>query len=249
MPFLGSVEGQYGYGRGTQGRNVTPLAGSLSFNGSTAYLVLSPGVTFGAGAYTFECWFYNNTNWDVSNPNIRALIGGGPNGAVGCISLFFNTSSSITTDKYGGGGQRTYTLGSAISLNAWHHFAFVRNASLVETIFLDGVKATSCAGGTSISGGQQVNSLNYDGASKDVAKFYQGQWGGYITNMRIVVGTAVYDPTAASITVPNTGPLTVVNAPNTKYLMLGASVTTDSSSTQTVTNPSNLVTLNSAVPF
>ena len=228
---------------------VIPLAGSLFFNGSVnTYLKLSPGIAFGSGAYTIECWFYNNASWDVVNT--PALLGGGPDGVVGSMSLFFSNSTSITTDSYGGLGQRTYTFPTPITLNAWHHFVLVRNASLVETVFIDGVKATGASGGTGGSGGQQTNSLTYSGLSQNVGIYYQGRWTGYLTNMRIVVGTAVYNPTASSITVPNTGPLGIVDGSNTQYLMLGATITTDSSSTQTVTNNSNNVTRTSSVkPF
>jgi hypothetical protein len=244
MPFMSGIESKIAFGRGT--RSVIPLAGSLFFDGgANTYLKIAPGATIGAGAYTIECWFYNSANWTAN----RGLLGGGPNGVTGCMSLFFTNSTSITTDKYGGGGQMTYTV-PTISLNAWHYFTLVRNASLVETVFIDGVKATGAAGGTSVSGGQQVNSLNYTGSTQDICKYYGGQWTGYITNMRIVVGTAVYDPTASTMSVPNTAPLAVVNPPNTKYLMLGANVTTDSSSTQTVTNNLSLVTQTSSIkPF
>jgi hypothetical protein len=244
MPFMSSIEGKVAFGRG--GTSVIPLAGSLFFNGgASTYLKIEPGVTISSGAYTIECWFDNSGDW-TSN---RGLLGGGPNGITGCMSLFFTNSTSITTDKYGGGGQRTYTM-NPISLNAWHHFALVRNASQIETVFIDGVKAIGAAGGTSVSGGQQVNTIDYNGATRDICKYYGGAWTGYITNMRIVVGTAVYNPTASTISIPNTAPLSVVNPPNTKYLMLGAVVTTDSSSTQTVTNNATTVTQTSSIkPF
>ena len=46
------------------------LAGSLLFNGSNQSLGLSPGVTFGAGTFTFEGWFYNTSNF-----NSKGIIG------------------------------------------------------------------------------------------------------------------------------------------------------------------------------
>ena len=246
MPFASSIEGKVAFGRG--GISVIPLAGSLFFNGgATTYLKLTDGVAFGGGAYTIECWFYNSANWTDAN---RGFLGGGPDGVLGCMSLFItagNNGTSITTDRYSSGEQRNYTV-APISVNAWHYFTLVRNASLVETIFIDGVKATGAAGGTSVFGGQQVNSLNYSGLTRNICNYYQGRWTGYITNMRMVVGTAVYDPTASTMTVPNKAPLTVI--PNTKYLMLGAVVTTDSSSTQTVTNNLTTVTqISSIKPF
>jgi hypothetical protein len=249
MPFVSAVNGAFGYGRSAaQGNTTVPLAGSLLFNNNTnAYLTISPGVTFGSGAYTFETWFYNNVGW----ADQRCLLGGFT-ASTGAISIFFTSSAgptiTVTTDKYGGGGQRSYTMATP-SLNAWHHFAMTRNSSQLETVFIDGVKSTAAAGGTSVSGGQQVNNLDYSGSSQNIAKFYGGFWTGYLTNMRINIGSNVYNPAAASITVPNTAPLAVIS-PYTKYLMLGATVTSDASSTQTVTNNSNLVTQSSVVkPF
>ena len=249
MPFITSVSGNFGFGRSVPQVNSTvPLAGSLLFNNNTdAYLNVSPGVTIGSGAYTIETWFYNNVDWDSQ----RCLLGGFTY-SIGSMSLFFTIESAgtitVTTDKYGGGGQRSYTFPTP-SLNAWHHFAITRNSSQLETVFIDGVKSTGAAGGTSVSGGQQVNNLEYDGPSLNIAKFYGGFWAGYLTNMRINVGSNVYNPAAATITVPNTAPLAVIS-PYTTYLMLGATVTSDDSSTQTVTNNSSLVTQSSVVkPF
>jgi len=246
MPFIASVQGAFGYGR--PANSIIPLAGSLVFNNNTnTYLNISPGVTLGSGAYTIETWFYNNVDWNTS----RALLGGFT-ASTGAMSIFFTIPSggtlSVTTDKYGGGGQRSYSFPTP-SLNAWHHFAMTRNSSQLETVFIDGVKSTGASGGTSISGGQQVNTLDYNGSSQDIAKYYGGFWPGYLTNMRINVGSNVYNPAASNITVPNTAPLSVIS-PYTKYLMLGNTVTSDASLTQTVTNNLNSVTQTSVVkPF
>ena len=246
MPFIASVQGAFGYGR--PANSIIPLAGSLVFNNNTnTYLNISPGVTLGSGAYTIETWFYNNVDWNTS----RALFGGFT-ASTGAMSLFFTIPSggtlSVTTDKYGGGGQRSYSFPTP-SLNAWHHFAITRNSSQLESVFIDGVKSTGASGGTSVSGGQQVNNLDYNGSSQNIAKYYGGFWPGYLTNMRINVGSNVYNPAAASITVPNTAPLAVIS-PYTKYLMLGATVTNDASLTQTVTNNLNSVTQSSVIkPF
>jgi hypothetical protein len=247
MPFIGSIEGSLGYGR-PAAINITPLAGSLFFNNNTnTYLNISSGITLGSGAYTIETWFYNNVNWSSQ----RCLLGGFT-ASVGSMSLFFTIPSggvlSVTTDKYGGGGQRSYSFPTP-TLNAWHHFAITRNGPQLETVFIDGVKSTGASGGTDVSGGQQVNTLDYNGSSQDIAKFYGGVWSGYLTNMRINVGSNVYNPAAATITVPNTAPLTVIS-PYTKYLMLGSTITGDASLTQTVTNNLNSVTQSSVIkPF
>jgi hypothetical protein len=164
----------------------------------------------------------------------------GANASAG-MSLFIVNNTAFTTDSYGGLGQRTYTVPTMLP-NVWYYFALTRNAGQTETLFLGSAtstlayKATAAAGGTSVSGGQQTNTLNYGAnPTNDIGTYYGQAWPGYLTNIRATVGTSVYDPTQASIPVPN-APLSIVT--NTQYLMLGSSVTGDASGTQTVTNHS-----------
>jgi hypothetical protein len=214
------------------------LAGSLQFTGgatshSAPYLSLVPGISIAGGAYTVEGWF--------QLPNFSQAYGiMGANASAG-MSLFIVNNTAFTTDSYGGLGQRTYTVPTMLP-NVWYYFALTRNAGQTETLFLGSAtstlayKATAAAGGTSVSGGQQTNTLNYGAnPTNDIGTYYGQAWPGYLTNIRATVGTSVYDPTQASIPVPN-APLSIVT--NTQYLMLGSSVTGDASGTQTVTNHS-----------
>lgn len=232
----------------------TTLAGSLQFNGSSQFLSLVPGFALSTSAYTIEGWFYNNVNYTAQ----RALVAPQhPSGASGALSLFTNDAQSFTLDSYGGLGVRTYTFpNNTLQVNQWQYIILNRNATtLVETMwvgtFVNGEslvtcsRATSAAGGTSISGGTQVNSLNYSGVCNNIGKFYGGYWPGFITNFRATVGTAVYNSTSATVTAP-TAPLTVLS--NTKYLMRGGVVTLDSAGLQTVTNNGG-VTQSATKPF
>jgi hypothetical protein len=120
--------------------------------------------------------------------------------------------------------------------NTWHHIAATRDSSGNQTIFVDGVRSTT---------GAITNNSNFSGVSAGIGKFNQGgQWWytGYFSNIRAVVGSNVYDPTQATITVP-TGPLPVVT--NTQILLQGRA---DSSGTQTITN-NGAVALNALYPF
>jgi hypothetical protein len=229
-------------------RAFVPLAGSLAFNG-TNKVALAPGAAIGSGAYTVECWFYNSaSNWGTASPDFRALFGhtGFGGGNTNGMAIWFTDDKTVQTDKDGGGLRPSYAFSSSISLNRWHHFVLVRNSSLTETVFIDGIKATTAGGSTNIVGGQQTNPGNYSGTINEVGHFYQGNWTGYITNVRIVSGTAIYDPTASSITMP-IQPLTAVT--NTKYLMLGNSVTTDSAGIQTVSNVGSVTSSSTIKPF
>jgi hypothetical protein len=227
----------------------TPLAGSLLFDTGkylTAASTTSPGLAVGSGAYTIECWFYNNNVWGTVSPNFNALLGCVVNSNSRGLNIEFVNDRTILTDYNAIGTRLTYSFGSAISLNEWHHFVLVRDSNKIESAFIDGVKATSSTGGTGQSGGQQTNSLDYSGKSDTIGRVYEGQWRGYITNFRVVAGTAMYVPTASSITIP-IGPLTAVTG--TQYLMLANDVTTDSAGINTITNVGGVTRSASIKPF
>jgi len=232
------------------GVSYTALAGSLQFNGSSQYLSMSPGSALGTGAYTIEGWFYNNNTYNTQ----KTFVATDQSGA---LSLFNTDAQSFTLDKYGGGGARTYTFPyNTLQANKWQYIILNRNASTqVETMWVGTFvntsayvtcnRATGAAGGTSVSGGTQVNNLDYTGACNWIGRFYGGYWSGFITNLRITVGTAVYNSTSSTVRAPS-APLT--SLANTKYLMLGAAVTTDTSGTQIVTN-NGTVTQTATKPF
>ena len=231
-----------------------PLAGSLQFNGTSQFLSLSPGFALSTGAYTIEGWFYNNSTYASTKGLVAPQH---PSGASGAMSLFNNDAQSFTLDAYGGLGVRTYTFPTnTLQVNQWHYIILNRNASTqVETMWIGTFvntgavvtcsRATSCTGGSRISGGTQVNPLTYSGVCNNIGKFYGGYWPGFITNFRATVGSAVYDSTSSTVTAP-TQPLT--SLANTKFLMLGAAVTTDTSGVQAVTN-NGTVTQTATKPF
>ena len=213
----------------------TPLAGSLSFNGSSQYLSMSPGMTLAAGAFTIEGWYYNTGN--QTNRPILAT-----DQSLG-LSAHLSDNATVVLDRYGGGYAPSYGFpAGTFKTNQWQYIVINRNASLLETIwvgtFVDNYSTVTCAratgasGGGSPTGGTQTDSQNW-GNSNWVGRFYGGYWPGNITNLRVTIGAAVYDSNNATITAP-VAPLTA--GANTEYLMLGAVVTTDTSGTQTVTN-------------
>ena len=231
----------------------TPLAGSLQFNGSSQFLSLVPGFALSTGAYTIEGWFYNNADYTSQRAFVAPQH---PSGAAGALSLFNTDAQSFLLDSYGGLGTRTYTFPSnTLQINQWQYIILNRNSDQRETMWVGTFvntssyvtcsRATSCSGGSSISGGTQINNLNYAGVCNNIGKYYGGYWPGFITNLRATVGTAVYDSTSATVTAPS-APLP--SLANTKYLMLGAAVTTDTSGVQTVTN-NNTVTQTATKPF
>ena len=219
-----------------------PLAGSLSFNGSTSYLYMNPGLNFGGSAFTIEGWFYNNS--DVVS---KGLIGADETDG---MSLFTTDDTMITIDKYGGGGQINYSWSAGtVKTNTWQYIVLNRNSDLSETMWIAdygagvATRAISSAGGD-FGGdiGIQIDNKNW-GTSKLIGSYYGGKFPGFMTNMRVTTNVARYDSNSSTIAVP-TAPLTTDG--DTYYLMLGADFT-DASGQQTLTN--NNVTLSGFKPF
>jgi hypothetical protein len=151
------------------------------------------------------------------------------------MNLYFANNTTITSDKNGGGGSFSYTMATPISINQWHYLIYNRNADGTTAVYIDGVRCTATS----------TDTLNYNTATDTVSRYYGGYWPGYWTNMRITIGTAVYDSSQTTQLTPTSALSSLVN---TKYLMLGASVTTDTSGVQTVTNVGG-VTQSSVKPF
>jgi hypothetical protein len=204
-----------------------PVPSSAQFSGSN-WLSMSAGVTIGSGAYTVEGWAY------FSTANLPGVMLSTLTASNGGFTLLIFDSTTIRIDRNGIASD-SYTVPTMAS-NTWHHIAATRDSSGNQTIFVDGVRSTT---------GAITNNSNFSGVSAGIGKFNEGgQWWytGYFSNIRAVVGSNVYDPTQATITVP-TGPLPVVT--NTKILLQGRA---DSSGTQTITNNGS-VALNALYPF
>ena len=221
---------------------------SLEFASASTYLSLSPGINFGTQAFTFETYFKTGPILD----NGFFLGVGSGNG----LSINIHSSNEIQVDAYGINAT-VFVLPSALQVNTWHHLAVARDASNNETVWLDGVRATSGYNrwNTGITYGPVfTDTRNYNGNSTGInistacSHCNDGPVPGSaddrdfngvrMTNFRVVVGSSVYDPNSATITLPTT-PLT--NVTNTKLLLNvvdSSSATTDASGNQTITNTS-----------
>jgi hypothetical protein len=214
----------------TQG---TMPSGSLNFS-SNNYLSLSAAQTIGTQAFTFECFFYTASN------GLQTILGASATGgmSVWLLGDGVNPVTTIQIDRsYVDAAQ--YTV-SAIAINTWHHIAVTRDSSNNMSVFLDGVKAT----------GSASNTANYTGPSGLIgavagsAYFFTG----YLTQIKLAVGSNYYDPTAASISVPTA---VLTTSTNTKLLLTAATsgaYLTDTSGTQTISNIS-AITYNTSTPF
>lgn len=164
--------------------------GSAYFDGTGDYLTTPSNLAFafGTGDFTIEGWFYFS----------------------GTISTYqriwwFSTDTDNTEIfssalRFGGAGQTTIT-GSTLIANRWYHIAYTRQNSNGK-LFLDGVQVGV------------TTSNSYDSSSARSITLFATSAGvqpatGYVSNFRIVKGTAVYTsnfvpPTAPAAPTSNT---------------------------------------------
>ena len=174
--------------------NATPTYAG-SFNGSYQYLTVpsSASFGFGTGDFTVECWIYLNA---VPPGSVEIF-------QTGNFHLNFRNVSpaqvAITNDA-----AVLSNLSGTIANGVWTHVAAVRQSGTI-TIYLNGVSNTPAAGQTFnfSSGLAQIASQNLSAS----ANFLNG----YISNLRVVKGIAVY----TSAFTPAISPLTSTQSANT----------------------------------
>tara|TARA_B100000676_G_scaffold279606_1_gene303093 strand:+ start:434 stop:2434 length:2001 start_codon:yes stop_codon:yes gene_type:complete len=173
--------------------------GSGYFDGSGDYLRLPSSSDFDfSGNFTIEVWLYLD---DVSTS--RTVLGTCAN-IGGRGGIYFGTSSTnFIFFEY---ITNTTLLTAPITRYQWNHVAAVRN----------GVSITMYINGTSVASTTFSNSFSGDSANGGIGGFYSNPgpyyFDGFMSDMRIVNGTAVY----TSNFTPPTAPLTKVT--NTKLL-------------------------------
>jgi hypothetical protein len=196
-------------GNTTQG-TFSPFGSNWSnyFDGSGDYLALPDNAALepGSSNLTWEMWVNttNSTQYATLYSRTTASF------STGMWSLMMNLASSTTGDvafyvgDFNLSSPLLQTTGVSVRDGAWHHIAVVRNGS-AWTIYVDGIsRATATWAGTisDISGGPYVGS----------DQFYGRDYTGYLTNLRVLKGTALYTATFT----PPTSPLTAIT--NTSLL-------------------------------
>ena len=194
----------------TTAYSASVIGGSGYFDGSGDYLsaAQNSAFNFGTGAFTVEAFVYLTAYPSGGSTSIFSLGKGAVGDGTGYTGwgLIFN-STQILFYRYDG-TETYYTASTAIPLNAWSHVVAVRNGSSNFAIYLNGTRVLSTT--TSVS----YNNVNSDNLF--TSYWYSGgpavvrYLTGYVSSGRIVAGTAVYDPTLSTLTVP-TAPLTAIS--------------------------------------
>ncbi len=179
--------------------SVTPTSYSGYFDGTGD--VLTPPANnvfaFGTDSFCIEAWIFNNVL-----KNYSCLVTTRPNNSnyadayhigwdsVGGVSLYVNSTSTT------GAPNGTITTGQ------WQHFVCCRNSSNITAIFVNGTRV----GNDTVTSNFTRNLLGIGDFPTTPAEGING----YISNLRLVKGNSVYDPTQTTITVP-TSPLTTTS--------------------------------------
>jgi hypothetical protein len=180
------------------------VGGSGYFDGSGDYLTLSPGsaFAFGTGDFTVEAWIY-----PTSGPGDKYIIEARNSGQTNTWSLGFAYSGVSNQLDWGYNGSVLINGGTNVKTNQWNHVVYCRSGT-TGSIFVNGSRISTITDSTNYS---VSPTTSYIGARYSADYNYQGYM-----SARVVKGTAVYDPTQTTLTVP-TSPATAIT--NTSLLL------------------------------
>ena len=197
----------------TAAPNIYP--GSIKLNGTNQYVqnTTSDGVPVGTGAYTVEGWVrFNSITANVGQTWIegnRAANGGF------FIGLGISNNGSNNGFRIGKSYQADNEYCNfTFSLNTWYHIAHVRSGTTIY-FFVNGVQQTTQAGSGGSTGSYSWPSVTTSrwGAGGNAGSVLN-YCNGWLSNWRVVNGTALY----TSNFTPSTIPLTPIT--NTVMLQL-----------------------------
>ena len=176
--------------------------GAVAFDGSGDFLQVpaSEDLNVGSADFTAEAWVYPTQYGEIVGAfNLNAPYSGW------LWSLDFSNSSGKQMIWFDGNQQQSTTV---VPLNKWSHIAFSKSGTTVK-YFLDGKLDGSFTASANSTWSNQVVHI---GADSNSLTSPGRKFGGFISNLRLIKGTALY----TSDFTPPTEPLT--NVTNTKLL-------------------------------
>jgi len=156
---------------------------------------------FGDNSFTVEVWIYPTV---IDNYKVPI----GTSGASGNGRWYISYGSpKIYWGSYGNGSDGDFTVDHDMTPNAWYHLAYVRNKSDDKgRLYVNGVQKGVQDDARTYANPSQVLKIGKDHTANNNMK-------GYISDARVVNGTAVY----TSAFTPPAAPLTAIT--NTKLLL------------------------------
>jgi Concanavalin A-like lectin/glucanases superfamily len=208
------------------------------FNGSIDYLTTPYNIStvqWWDTDYTIEMWVYNIVNASAGGTSPLQIGYGDPIGSTNYWSFGTNTAGNLVFFYYNGSSNLA-TSSSTVPLNSWNHIAMVyTNSSTTLKGYINGVESFSVAK----SGTPQGPS----GYTVDIGGIQNSRYTGYISNVRIVRGTAVY----TSNFTPSTTPLTAIT--NTSLLTCQSNCFVDNSTNNFTVTQAGTTSVQRFSPF
>ena len=198
---------------------------SKYFDGSS-YFTASTGHTFGTGDFSVELWYYPTGSTLGTSTQLVDFRSGGDSVVRG--GFYLSATGKVGWWNHDSSNSSNFlSPNNTLSYNSWHHILAQRTSGNTA-VFVNG---TQVAGGS--------DSQNYQATTTTYIFQYHGGGNyepeGYLSNFRIVAGSAPYTITSGSpntISVP-TEPLT--NVTNTILLLNSNRFVDTSSSANTIT--------------
>ena len=186
--------------------STSTIGGSAYFDGIGDYLTIPSNSVFqfGTGDFSIECWFYDTGTSDT----YPGLISSANGWQAGSTALRFNNLGLTAKFAFfhNPTGDPVFSSTNTFASYQWHHVAVTRSGSTMR-MFVNGIQEASANVTASISLDTTTGVIigsGFDSSSKIK---------GYVSNVRIVKGTAIYTsaftpPTAPVTAVANTSLLT-----------------------------------------
>jgi hypothetical protein len=170
------------------------------FDGTGDYLSITYNAAFdlGTGDFTFETWAFVQSGFSFTENQISIICagrqaitatGGGWN-----IHLFDNTPGELRLEKVPTSGSATsyvWELGTSVPKDQWIHIAVVRSSGTTTAYFNgESLGSTSTFSGVTLPVPNSLPILLATGHNGSNINFWK--YAGYLSNLRLVKGTAVY---------------------------------------------------------
>ena len=157
----------------------------------------------GTGDFTFEAWILPIKHAGTNDPNYMGFFSSADYGSSGSITIQVKNDGKLRYIAGNGGDDET---GSTVLWGHYHHVAIVRSGSTIKG-YVNGVEEISSSYSSAIDFGTGSSTVIGELAIDNYAGDYPFK--GYISNLRLVKGTAVYTsdftpPTSELTLIPDT---------------------------------------------
>jgi len=183
----------------TAAYSAATVGGSGYFDGSGDNLTAVSANTanaMGTGDWTVEAWIYLTTGGGT--PFIMDTLPASSGSTTG-LRMRLNASNQLQLWQY---SSAVLTSSASVAVNGWTHVALVKNSG-TTTAYVNGVASGTYSDSGNYTCGSSRPMIGSDGFNNGSENSFPG----YISNLRMVKGTAVY----TSAFTPPTAPLTAIS--------------------------------------